>query len=138
MSDQSFGESYARALQDSRPVHGATKIMTSRRPTGCVFAGLGVPAFIVFVIFLAVLFVPPLISNPERYSGHGASVDMVQPEGNDGERDLTYAEVNQGNAKANLTNSGANVMNVFALTLLFFAFAVVGIVFVGAKLSLRE
>ncbi len=48
-------------------------------------------------------------------AGDTQIVVVVQPSGADAETDLTYSEVNQGNAKANLINVSALVSLVFVL-----------------------
>lgn len=78
---------------------------------------------------------PPQLD--DRYAGHGASVAMVNPTGDDAERDLVYSEVNQGNAKANLTNSGSNVFNGLAIAIFLISLTAVEVAFLGAKASIH-
>ena len=138
MSDQSFGESFARSVLDS-PARSASSVPVGgayrKRSVGC--SGIGLFPFIIFLVLIfGILFLPPILS--DRYAGHGASVGLVSPTGEDAERDLVYSEVNKGNAQANTWNSAANFVNVVGLVLLLVGVAAVGLLFVGFKIALRS
>lgn len=86
---------------------------------GFIFAML----FVGVIIYGLFTYLPPQLD--DRYTGSGQVIGMVNPNGNDPQRDLQYSEVNQGNAKANLTNSLAEqrrssvwIIFILALTIL--------------------
>jgi hypothetical protein len=126
MSDQSVGEGLSRLLMDDRPTTTASPAGNMGRVSARGSSGFN-PLAIVFFVMLAfvIFFIIPAQINPQ-YAGQGAMVGMVNPSGENPDVDAQYAEINKGNAQANVFNSAASFGNVF--TFLFFLIVVVMVV----------
>lgn len=102
-----------------------------------VKSGHGVTAVIVLVVFALIggwLWLTAYrggdVSTAEARDANLQTIKVVQPNGIDPERDAAYAEVNQGNSNANLTNAKASTLNGVALAAVLLALLLGGAFFV--------
>ena len=92
----------------------------------------GTGTFFLIVLFGALLialftYLPGQLD--ERYAGEGQVIRMVDPSGDNPAVDLQYAEINQGNAAANLINARAQQRRLVIPVMFIAVFIPVGIFF---------